>query len=287
MIKYLFITLVFLTTISCSNKLFNNSDSVENNSKLQTYTRKNSDLVENSPKVKTYTEILNVYMHSRGRFGDLKATSEHYRDKKVILNKFGNIEETIITYPNEESTIINKYFYNDKNQLIKKIEKSRFLPDTSFTIVETEYTYVKNKLATEISRNNKANGYSIKNYKYSFDNRTINSTSYYINTDSIENDTLVTQYDKTILNKYGLKQENYYTYKNNKVKGSSSGKIIYTYNDKNLLFTEEIFDTDKDELQETRIYTYKYDKFGNWIEKARVSNNMLVNIILREITYYE
>ncbi len=69
------------------------------------------------------------------------------------------------------------------------------------------------------------------------------------------------------------------------VKGNIAAKIISRYDDKGNDVEDTYFD--KEGNQQTHaVFTFTYDKQGNWIRKEQVNNNRPVMITDREITYY-
>jgi hypothetical protein len=247
--QQLFNFLILLTLI-----LFN---SCTNNVKLL-----NNGLTKKATQTKEYTidhktkDTLRLLITSFNNFNKIKNTIHHIYDYKAFnkaIYRYKNKQlQQIEEYDALDDTIptFTNYFYKD-SLLIKTVMKA---PNGGYKTTSTfsydEHILINKRIISQYfdDKTEEVIGYSAENFRY-----------------------------KDGVNFITSKLTNQFYPEENKT-------FKYAYNSYNLATNYETYDY-KNKLIEETSYTYKYDKFNNWIVKKQSINDTLAFIRTREIDY--
>ena len=230
---------------------------------------------------------------------------------KTYFENSKPIRSDSFKYENNKITAINtlyaiRFFYYDESGKIeseKLIDKKpkKIATGKENTPIKKEtlikYFYSKNReLTQKVESDLSGNQISIQNYKYNQNKNLIYNDlkysggkewyDYYYN-----NDNLLYKIEWKD-DKFGLLEVTQITYNNGEKKsenwtnyfeGDKEGSIEYNYENGNEIQTKE-FDADGN-LENTERISYKYDNFGNWINKTIILKNKAY-IVERQIIYY-
>ncbi len=195
------------------------------------------------------------------------------------FNNKGQIIETDVSMLYSKSTYNGINVYNSKDQIIKEIGYF----DNIEIIVEYIYkdsllirTYGKSEyeeILVEMNEEYFYNNYN-KLIKRVYSDISIEQE----NQDTVSKNNFTYNYD--VEEKLTESKMNMWSiYDSLKVK-----RIIFEYNDLGLQINANEFN-ENDDLIETDIFKYEYDKKGNWVMKENFENDTLKNVISRKIEY--
>lgn len=245
-------------------------------------------------------------------------------ERKISYDEKNRLKEIIeIDHSGKKSEITYQYFYNDndslvrieftnstfkrlmnfdrneKNQLIKRTDKVKDTIQMTFTFsydnngnVIEENSYLKSDIPSKlISRKYDNNLLESENVRQFYDG---SSSDTYKNLFEYDTEKRISQAKTNFYNEnsYVLTINSYYN--NSKLK-EQTWEPIGTQ--KNYISKQKwdekgnLIEHSKDDYQTGRkdvwIYKYKFDKVGNWISKESFKEKKPLDIVKREITYYE
>jgi len=199
----------------------------------------------------------------KGQFNYKKSGKAIYPTNYYYVYNFNKKGELISTFETRKDdgstdTTWNEYIYNEKGTLIEHKQGTRTGKTVTLYILNTDEQIIGEEYYTE-----------------SIDSVSKNKKRLLINSESFIVETIDLQQKKTVCNSYGLPykvqtthydQDGYLTELEERfLRTSNFFKKKYTYNEHGWLETIVAYQKGKTEPSERELY--KYDKFGNLIEK--------------------
>lgn len=202
----------------------------------------------------------NVYLFIDGQ---LIKSNENNRTKIYKYDSKGKL----IYIKHQNEYILEKMSYDDKAQLIQKLEIS----SNNDVISKTRYSYENGQIVKELIEfdGNK----ELNVYEYDKNGRMI--SKFWI-------DSLLGPIEKTYFSYDGdkLQKEEWQNYEDGKIEGT----VIYIY-ENNL--EKEVFETDIEDSSEVKWkYTYLFDSQNNWIKRTEIFDQNKITITERLIEYF-
>ena len=202
----------------------------------------------------------NVYLFIDGQ---LIKSNENNRTKTYKYDSIGKL----IYIKHQNEYILEKMSYDDKDQLIQKLEIS----SNNDVISKTRYSYENGQIVKELIEfdGNK----ELNVYEYDKNGRMI--SKFWI-------DSLLGPIEKTYFSYDGdkLQKEEWQNYEDGKIVGT----VIYIY-ENNL--EKEVFETDIEDSSEVKWkYTYLFDSQNNWIKRTEIFDQNKITITERLIEYF-
>lgn len=214
-----------------------------------------------------------------------------------------SIKETSFSIKSDHITkdTIEYYYYNEFNTFGNKVVDAEYLPGGELVKSYT-YTYDQNNKRTKETQLD-TNGKLLMTISYLYD-----SVGHLLEDSSVDAEgnpdkairfTYDTKGNVSEDNSYGSdgKLQKKYSYQyddmGRKVEnsrfdsyGNPEGKTVYAYDEQNNVIKKSSYGSDN-ALKKILVYSYIYDSHHNWISKTTRVEGKVVNILEREIIYYQ
>lgn len=215
-----------------------------------------------------------------------------YDDKDSLIEKIvydiNDDEREIkyaLKYEYENNKLKNVYGLNDEKEVIRVSEY--IYNENGFTVLEFYEGKKEEKENNILKKYN--NNYQEISFEKNWDDGKYREKRLYFYNENNKLDSINNYYEDNLLFKHK------YTFQDSvsivqliNYQVESEGKLVWTReynkNDEVISFIQNVNKKTNDALQ---YYDYKYDEYGNWIEKKLSHNIVLYKITKREIEYYD
>jgi hypothetical protein len=248
-----------------------------------------------------YYDQVSLEFNEKGLL-DKRVNYLDYRGKLGVYNYVDYVYKTSYLLDNQVNTIVNNgedpkrvasnksYYYDNKNQVIKLIDKvegrsSKSTYETNFIYsnrLDKIVTKVENSISTENNLTYNKNGFLVLNESTSFDGKKGRKSYYlYDNKTPIYKEEIagslssITFYDKGSISKI----QSFDTDKN------LNYEALYNSNNEIESLKTQSFIGGKSTLTNYKV-TYDYDEKGNWIKAKITSNGVSKFNVNRSISYF-
>jgi hypothetical protein len=195
------------------------------------------------------------------------AGCDNIKQQITLYNEKGNLVESYSINENGDTAYISKYIYNRHNQC-KEIDKF----NRTVLIGKEENTFEKNKLIEVKLYNEYGETENVNQYEYSGDEllggKVLNDNGEVIS--SFQNKYEGGQIDTMIEKDINGEVSTIAKYFRNKEQDVIASTIYYSKT--------------KEEIK--YMFKYEFDEAGNWIKQTQLFNGDIVQIIIRNIYYY-
>ncbi len=232
----------------------------------------------NEPAIKTHLELANlkgnVWMvdktvhNAEARSVCPAADKLEANQSTYVYNKSGNLEESSLIDPNGRVTEVSKYLYNKRG---KCTGIDKFSGDMK---TGREVPVLDGGKMTALKVYDKDNT-NITTYQYDYAGDDISVTRT-LDREGLESGSVTNEYVSGEL----VSQ----TEKDGKGDIKSISRFVRNpHHD----ITEYIISVPKNNEEYKFIFEYEYDEAGNWVRQTQYYDGRIINIVLRNITYFE